>query len=30
MQGGLELILDKKDFDANFSFGNPVPVSLIN
>ena len=28
MQGGLELILDKKEFDANFTFGNPKPVNI--
>lgn len=28
-QGGLELILDKKEFDPNFVFGNPSPVRSI-
>lgn len=26
MQGGLELIISKKDFDPNFTFGNPRKV----
>jgi hypothetical protein len=30
MQGGLELVIDKKDFDPNFTFGNPKPVVSLS